>query len=123
MKHIWLDLELHAGLKDFLYLFEHCVLKSLNEAVVESGSIVSKHADPQRGLAQPNYAREAMIHWNGPASPHCESFLTDALNDHFGSGKPWHFTSIDGLQRITKFTSSSVIDRLKKAPSKFPFLH
>ena len=76
-------------------------MKSLNEAVVESmGSIVNLHADPQRGLDQENYAMEAMIHWNGPGSPHCENFLTAALNDHFGKGKLWHFTSIDGQKRI-----------------------
>jgi len=71
--------------RQWLYLFTHCILKSRNEAVVEGmGCALDNHAAPGRHLQMEQFTAEAMIHWNGPAAHQCENFLTLALNDYFG---------------------------------------
>ncbi len=113
----------YSDCHDWLYLFNHCVLKTVNEAVVEGmGSVVDKHADGRRGLSQERYVMESIIDWNGPESHECESFLEAALNRHF-KGEDWNFGSTDQRHgRYQVSVLSSVIDRLKNVSSKCPFL-
>ena len=95
MKVIFTDARFYVGCHDWLYLFNHCVLKIVNEAVVEGmGSVVDSHAIGKRGLSHDRYVKESIIDWNGPQSHECEGFLTAALNKHF-KGEDWNFTSSD----------------------------
>ena len=91
MKSLYKDSRLHADLCDIMYLFEHCALKTRNEAVVEGiGSIVNMHADGRRGLEAGAYEKEAFIHFNGPPLVQADAIIKEALDLHF-EGKPWHF--------------------------------
>ena len=110
---------LYEGVKDWLYLLSHCVLKTQCEAVVESmASVVSKHASSIRGLSHENYVMESMLDWNGHATTECENFLTAALNRHFDS-QTWHFRTEIG--RSMK-SVSAVIDKRLNGTSKLPFV-
>jgi hypothetical protein len=121
-KALFTDSKLYGGAADWLYLYNHCALKSMNEAVVESmGSVLDAHAVGKRGLSMEKYVAEAIIHWNGPCTGQCNGFLSRALDVHF-KGEPWHFTSQDKQQRYRKFAVSEVLDRLAKEESKLPFL-
>ena len=105
-----------------------CVLKTCNEAVVESMcKMISVHANTSRGLSFGQYAKEAMIVWNAPAQAESDSFLRAALNDYFGktdrgSQRPWHFFSIDKTGRLLVSIISKVVDRMKAVTSKFPHM-
>ena len=123
MRVIFMEERFHKDCHDWLYIFNHCVLKTVNEAVVEGmGSIVDKHADPKRGLSQDRYVKESIIDWNSPQTHECEGFLCAALNKHF-KGEDWNFSSSDKRHgRYQVHTDSAVIDRLKKIESKKPFL-
>ena len=80
MRVIFMEERFHKDCHDWLYIFNHCVLKTVNEAVVEGmGSIVDKHAYPKRGLSQDRYVKESIIDWNGPQTHECEGFLCAAL--------------------------------------------
>ena len=79
-----------------------------------------RHSAKDRHLPQAKYVMESIIDWNGPSTNECEPFLIEALHFHF-KGKDWHFTSSDGRSRFTKFTTSEVIDRLKKEKSNYAF--
>ena len=120
------DPRLYKGGERYLWLYEHCVLKTSNEAVVESMcKMISIHANTQRGLSFGHYAKEAIIMWNAPAAHEAESLLREALDDYFGKNahgvqKPWHFFSIDKANRALTTIVSRVIDKLKKLKSKFP---
>ena len=109
-----------------MFFFNHMVLKTANEAVVESmGCIVDKHATGARGLGQPKYAREAFIHWNGPKPHDADRMLAAALDLHF-KGKPWHFVKTDRGLRVEddhkRWKVSKVVDRLASEPSRLPFM-
>ena len=87
--------------RQWLYLFTHCILKSRNEAVVEGmGCVLDNHAAPGRHLQMEQFTAEAMIHWNGPAAHQCENFLTLALNDYFGP-TAWNFHRTYGQPKVT----------------------
>jgi hypothetical protein len=114
--------ELYVGVHDWMYLFNHCALKTSNEAVIECmGAVIDKHAAGGRGLAHDNYVMEAVVDCNGPTSHQCEGFLVKALDTHF-EGKAWNFTAYDQKHRYLKYQHSAVIDRLLAEESKFPFL-
>ena len=109
-----------------MFFFNHMVLKTANEAVVESmGCIVDKHATGARGLGQPKYAREAFIHWNGPKPHDSDRMLAAALDLHF-KGEPWHFVKNDRGLRVEddlkRWKVSKVVDRLASEPSRLPFM-
>jgi hypothetical protein len=113
--------------RNWLYLFNHCVLKARCEAVVEGmGCVLDKHADPQRHLTMDKYTAEAMIHWNGPAAHECENFLTLALNEHFKSTRmprEQRFHHTDSRQRSV-YPHGTVLHRYltaKRHKSKFPW--
>jgi hypothetical protein len=122
MKDLFTEEKMYSGAPDWLYLFNHCALKTVNEAVVESmGSMLDRHAVGSRGLPMAKYVAESIIHWNAPVTGECEPFLVRALNLHFKGG-PWHFTSHDEQQRYSKFSVSEVLDRLAETKSRLPFL-
>jgi hypothetical protein len=53
--------EFYDGVSDWLLLFNHCALKTTNEAVVESmGCTLDVHANPVRHLEQDNYVKETV---------------------------------------------------------------
>ena len=121
MKSLYMDSDLHAGLGDIMYVFEHCALKTRNEAVVEGiGSIVNMHADGRRGLSAEAYEKEAFIHFNGPPLPKADGIIKEALDIHF-EGKPWHFKK-DSAEALAKFsgTQSLVLNRHKQETCKLP---
>lgn len=67
MKAVFTDKQFYSGVGGILSLIEQCVLKTHNEAVVEGmGSIVHRHADPQRHLSLEAYNMEGFIDYNGP---------------------------------------------------------
>eukprot|EP00959_Pyramimonas_sp_CCMP1952_P365642 7657833-Pyramimonas_sp.AAC.1 len=89
------------------------------------GSVVDRHAAPERGkLAHEKYTKEAMVAWNGPKSHEARNFLSQALDAHF-KGKRWNFYPEgympESKQYYLKSNVSEVVDRHKKASSKFPF--
>ena len=95
MKFLLLNPSFREGTCDWLFLFEHCALKTMNEAVVEGmGSIVDRHAQGQRGLSQDALVMESFIEWNGPKPHLSEHVLKEAL-DH-------HFRKKDGSVRINR---------------------
>ena len=125
--------ELSKGLGQILYFFQHCVLKSKNEACVEGyGSTIERHASKLRGgQHQENYANEAFIHINGPLLHEADHLIERVLNLHFGMGadgqqKPWHFANtavslaknINVLKRVEQ---SQVMERLYATTSKVSF--
>ena len=111
------------SVKLWLHLFNHCILKSRCEAVVEGmGCVLDKHADSQRHLKIEKYTMEAMIHWNGPAAHECENFLTLALNEHFEGDSSWgkHFYNQSNYNAV--YPHGPVLHRLmtaKQHKSKF----
>jgi hypothetical protein len=111
------------GVEDWLYMFNHCALKSMNEAVVEGmGCIVDQHAAPERHLSMETYSKEAMIHYNAPMVHEAESFLKDSLDVMFEKNvkKGWHFVARDSKYAVDG--TSEVIKRMKLASSKFSFM-
>lgn len=100
--------------------------------VVEGmGSIMDFHASPRRNLHQENYAKEAIVHYNGPPLNLAEGIVKEALDTRFPSKKfkgGWHFGSSDGsVQKHRgklKFqVLSKVIHRLKHTAAKYSFFN
>jgi hypothetical protein len=48
------------------------------------GAVIDQHAAPGRGLGPEEYARDAIIHWNGPKVHRGDDLIMAALNMHFG---------------------------------------
>jgi hypothetical protein len=68
------------------------------------------------------YAKEARLVWNMPFQHEVDLFLNEALDHYFGTGKPWHFYSIDKQNRVLVSKVSKVIDMMRKRLSKFSFM-
>jgi hypothetical protein len=92
--------------------------------------ILDRHATGERHLKQPDYAKEAFIHWNGPRPHEAKALLAAALDRHF-NGKRWHFQKADrGAHQGTldrwgtnkEFKVSKVVDRLASERSRVPFM-
>jgi hypothetical protein len=95
MKSLFTTPALFADTPDVLYFFQCWALKIRNEAVVEGmGSHLHAHADPQSGLNAISIAQETFVHFNGPRLDKANNVIEEALNHHFGPGKPWPFTHI-----------------------------
>jgi hypothetical protein len=124
MAAIFTDGKLYDGLGDILYVFEQCVLKIRNEAVVEGmGSIVNLHANGRRGLSADAYVQEAFIHVNGPMIDKADGLVKEALDIHF-KDKPWHFTQRSACGLGSAYSvESEVMGRLKAMKSKLPFMN
>lgn len=131
MKQLFCEPHFYKGVEAWVFLFNHMLLKTSNEAVVESmGGIVDRHATGERHLKQPDYAKEAFIHWNGPRPHEAKALLAAALDRHF-NGKRWHFQKADrGAHQGTldrwgtnkEFKVSKVVDRLASERSRVPFM-
>ena len=132
MCHVFTEEHFYKGAEGWLFLFNHMILKTSNEALVESmGGVLDRHATGGRHLQQPDYAKEAFIHWNGPRPHQAVRLLAAALDRHFGK-KPWHFTKTDRgaragsldrtWERHKDFKVSKVVDRLASENSRIPFL-
>jgi hypothetical protein len=94
MKDLFTQPALYGGLADWLYLFQHCALKTSNEAVVESmGCVLDHFASPVRNLSFVRFCRDAFTSWNGPKLGEAEDFLKAALDIYF-EGKPWNFHTL-----------------------------
>ena len=125
--------ELSKDLGQILYLFQHCALKSKNEACVEGyGSTIERHASKLRGNQdQENYASEAFLHINGPLLHEADYLIERALNLHFGIGKDgkqklWHFCNTPAslakhAGELKNIEQSAVLKRLNEATSKVSF--
>ncbi|KAK3250643.1 hypothetical protein CYMTET_39988 [Cymbomonas tetramitiformis] len=101
MRDLLTNSEFYTDVHDWIFLFQHCALKTQNEAVVESqGSCVDTHAAGQRRLSQEALIKETFVHWNGPAPQHSDGLLKAALDHHF-TGKKWHFTTTDSRANLT----------------------
>ena len=116
-----------ADIAPFLHLYQLCVLKIANEAVVEGMcSIVDRHAEGQRGLHMEHYKWEGIVHWMMPAQDKCEQFLKDSLemysNKTQKDDKQVRFLSTDKSQRTLKSFVSLVVDRIVAEDSKFSFM-
>jgi hypothetical protein len=97
MKALFTDSTLFTGVGDFLYFFQHCALKTSNEAYVEGiCGTVARHASKGRaGLNAENYMMEAAIDYNGPLLKDADSIAESALNAYFvgpeRGQRDWHF--------------------------------
>jgi len=123
MKFMFTSDVFSKGVEDWLYMFNHCALKSMNEAAVEGmGCIVDQHAAPEKHLSMETYSKEAMIHYNAPMVHEAESFLKDSLDVMFDKNvkKGWHFVARDSKYAVDG--TSEVIKRIKLASSKFSFM-
>jgi hypothetical protein len=106
-----------------LWVYNHCILKTGNEAVVEGMcKFIARQADSERGLSMGRYAKEARIVWNVPLQHEADPFLTEALNHYFAKDGRWHFYSTDKTNRPLANYISKVIDKLKKRLSRFTFM-
>lgn len=117
------------GVEDWLYVFQHCALKTCNEAVVEGmGCIVDQHATPGRHLSMEAYAKEAIIDYNGPLLHEADAFLMASVDRYFtrtnANGtttvQPHHFFHKQAAC-FSKFTYSKVIDHRLDERSKLDF--
>jgi hypothetical protein len=76
--------KIYNDVPDILYLLSHCMMKTVNEAVVESmGCTVDQHANEGRHLSNNKYSMEAMIHRNGPPLHLADSLIKTALDRYF----------------------------------------
>jgi len=94
MQDVFSELKFYRSAPNYLYLFQHCALKGVPEAVVEGmGGVWDRCATPGRHLSFEAGAQEAVVHWNAPRPWHagCNDFLRSALTRHF-RGNRWHFT-------------------------------
>ena len=133
MAHVFTEEAFWKGNEGWLLFFNYMITKMSNEAVVESmGGVLDRHASGERHLQQPDYAKEAFIHWNAPKVHDAKRLLIAALDRHF-KGKAWHFTKSDrgartaSLDRDTshkhkEFKVSKVVDRLASEKSRLPFM-
>ena len=121
-KDIWTTASLHSSSPAFLWVYNHVLLKTGNEVVVEGMcKVIGRQADSTRGLSIGRYAKEARIVWNAPLQHEADHFLKESLDQHFGLVK-WHFYSVDKKNRPLVSRISKVIDKLKKRLSKFSFI-
>jgi hypothetical protein len=100
VKDLFTKEKYYKDIPDVLFLLNHCILKTINEAVVESmGCTVDLHADSGRHLHNEKYSMEAVISRNGPTLAHADSLIEAALDMYFkektSNGK-WHFKSAGG---------------------------
>ena len=122
-KDVWTTPRLHSSSPAFLWVYNHCILKTGNEAVVEGMcKFIARQADSERGLSMGRYAKEARIVWNVPLQHEADPFLTEALNHYFAKEGRWHFYSTDKTNRPLVNYISKVIDKLKKRLSRFTFM-
>ena len=131
MAHVFTEERFWKGTEGWLLFFNYMITKMSNEAVVESmGGVLDRHASGERHLQQPDYAKEAFIHWNAPKVHDARQLLSAALDRHF-KGKAWHFTksdrgartaSLDRVGRNKEFKVSKVVDRLASEKSRLPFM-
>ena len=115
----------YRGCHDFMYLLSHCILKTVNEAVVESmGMVVDVHADPRRHLSSEKYVEEAVVHRNGPPLAQADPMIKAALDFWFKfhnqqGGGSWRFKQVQ--KRFFRATSIAV-DNEERKQAKLPFL-
>ena len=100
----------------FIYLFSNCILKTINEAVVEGMcKTVHKHASSERHLGIDRFAIEAVVDWAAPTTARATPVLTAAMNKTF-NGKEWNF-----FAKTSGYQVSEVVDRKLKEFSKISF--
>ena len=125
MKDLFTVPQLRRDLEDILYVFNHLILKIVNEAVVEGmGSMMSMHGDKSRGrLRQELTEIEALVHYNFPplSHPGTEAIIREALNHRFNGGD-WHFTQTYRPQATLYSSRSKVLRRHDNAVAKHAFL-
>ena len=92
--------------------------KTPNEYIVESmGSIVERHAAPQRNTRFYKYKNEVMRDWNGPTLAKSKPLIARVLDRKYGARKNWHFKT-----GSNKFAISKVLDRKLWESSALSFL-
>jgi hypothetical protein len=103
---------------NYLYLYLHCALKGVPEAIIEGmGGVRDRCARPECFEAG---VQKAVVCWNAPKPYHADTndFLERALSLRF-KGAAWHFTHT--LAATTRRAEQSkVLQRLAKHESKLP---
>ena len=124
MRDVFTLAKFYSRAPDYLFLFQHCALKRVPEAVVEGmGSVWDRCASPGRHLSFEAGAQEAVVCWNAPKSwtPECTYLIDRALHIHF-KGKGPHFTHSTGA--ITKRAEQSKViqkQMSRHAQTKLPW--
>jgi len=106
---------------NYLYLFQHCALKGVPEAVVEGmGCVWDSCAMPGRHLSFEAGAQEAVVCWNAPRPyhPECDAFLARALTRYFEGGR-WHFTH-SCAETKSRTEQSKVAQKLRGRAQRLP---
>ena len=123
------DAALYRGNRSYIYLLANCVLKTINEAVVESqGCCVDVHADPKRHLNAVTYAMEAFIDRNGPPLAKADRVLIEAIDaysrEHHATqgGGGWHYHTAHSSSRSKQSGISKVCEGEENKKAKFPFM-
>ena len=89
----------YEGTQNYLHLYAHCALKSMNESVVEGmGGVWDRSSPDARHCSFDRSVQEAVVAWNGPWPYHAEAepFVNHALAHAFGTTQ-WasHFAHVN----------------------------
>jgi hypothetical protein len=113
--------KLYECCPNYLYLYQHCALKGVPEAIDEGmDGVWDRCARPERHISFEAGMQEAVVCWNAPKPHHADAndFLKRALSLHF-KGAAWHFTHTSAATtRCAK--QSKVLQRLAKHGPKLP---
>jgi hypothetical protein len=86
--------KLYECCPNYLYLYRHCALKGVPEAIIKGmGGVQDRCARPERHISFEAGVQEAVVCRNAPKPCHADAndFLECALSLHF-KGAAWHFT-------------------------------
>ena len=116
----------YMGCHRFLHLFAQCVMKTMNEAVVEGmGGMWDQAASSRRHLSFEHSVEEAVIAWSAPQPYHPEAipFINQSLEHLFGSEWQKRFRHQDErTERQNPWTlaGGQVVQRLKRTKRQLP---
>ena len=127
MKDVFTERRFFEGCEDYLHLFAHCALKTMNEAIVEGmGSVWDASADAVRHPSFEQSVEEAVIAWSAPQPYHAEAipFINRALTHLFRSSD-WssHFSHVNQqISRVPAWASAGgkVVSGKKKEKPRLP---
>jgi hypothetical protein len=104
---------------NYLYLYRHCALKGVPEAIIEGmGGVRDRCARPERHISFEAGVQEAVVCWNAPKSYHADAndFLERALSLHFKDAA-WHFAHTSAATTL-RAEQNKVLQRIAKHESK-----
>ena len=126
-KEILMKSEKYTDVSLIIHILSCAAITKSVESIVESwGSQMEELSSKKRGIGEDRLHDEMMICINGPALPHCDKVVLEAL----GTLKSAYKSAKDRLaghfvrrsENIELYTVSKVVDRLAKTEVKMPFM-